>query len=428
MKKYANNCSHFGWARSICIVLAMQFAVIAEASTKPVVIGYLPAFRAMTDAVDKADLTLVTHINISFLNPDANGILIKNDTMVCMPDLAGAATSANTFRYVVNKAQASGVKVLVSVAGGVIPSCSGDWSILLQPSHRQTLIDNLIKFVDDFNLDGLDIDLEGEVLTNIDRAGNYTPFIQSLSEKLKARNKLLTCATASYEGGMIPVSSISYFDFVNIMSYDMIGPSWGTPGVEHSTYAHAVGDVNLWKSRGLSREKLVLGVPFYGYGFGAYAANYTYKDIVANFGTDHSDKDLIGTACAGCSYITYNGISTIKNKTRLALQQGAGVMIWELTQDTPANVSLLKTINTEIQQTSNASSSSLASSSSASSSLNSSSAVTANANQPSKGSGGALGLLDFLLFVFVAGIFVSVGFLKCKSGNAVTHGCKTFSN
>ena len=402
MKKYASSCLYFRWVRCICIVLAVQFTFIANATAKPVVIGYLPAFRAMTEAVDKADSKLVTHINISFLNPDANGILIKNDTMVCMPDIAGAATTTSAFRYVVNKAQAAGVKVLVSVAGGVIPSCSGDWSTLLQPSHRQNVIDNLIKFVDEFNLDGLDIDIEGEVLTKIDKAGNYTPFIQSLSEKLKARNKLLTCATASYEGGMIPVSSIPYFDFVNIMSYDMIGPSWGVPGVEHSTYAQAVADVNLWKNRGLSKERLVLGVPFYGYGFGTYATNYAYKDIIAGFGAESSDKDLIGNACAGCSYITYNGISTIKNKTRLALQNGAGVMIWELTQDAAGSASLLKTINTELQQTSNTSSNSLASSS-----PNSFSVATTNENQPSKASGGALGSLDFLLFIFVfSGFFL----------------------
>lgn len=380
------------------MVLVVQCALINAASAKPVVIGYLPAFRAMTETVNTTDLKSVTHLNISFLNPDATGVLIKNDIMVCMPDMAGAGTSANTLRYVVNKAQASGVKVLVSVAGGVIPSCSGDWSILLQPSRRQALVDNLIKFVDDFNLDGLDIDLEGEVLTNIDKAGNYTPFIQALSEKLKARNKLLTCATASYEGGMIPVSSIPYFDFVNIMSYDMIGPSWGTPGVEHSTYAQAVADVNLWKSRGLNPEKLVLGVPFYGYGFGTYAANYTFKDIVATFGSEHSDKDLIGNACAGCSYISYNGSNTIKNKTRLALQYGAGVMIWEITQDAPARASLLSVINAEIAHAASTSSSSLAASSSANNSLPSS----VNQNSPSANSAGAFGVLDiFFLIIFI---------------------------
>src|SRR3546814_8636879 len=85
---------------------------------------------------------------------------------------------------------------------------------------------------------------------------------------MKARGKLLTCATASYEGGMIPQSSIAYFDLINVMSYDAIGPSWGEAGAEHSSYAMAVRDLDLWLARGVARERLVLGVPFYGYGFG----------------------------------------------------------------------------------------------------------------------------------------------------------------
>ncbi len=392
------------WQSAKVIIAACLLQLFAvDVLAKPVVIGYVPAFRAMTNVVDSTDLGLVTHINISFLNPDANNALIKNDTMICMPDIAGAGTSGRDLRYVVNKAHAAGAKVLVSVAGGVIPSCSGDWSVLLRPANRQALVTEFIKFVDDFNLDGLDVDLEGEVLTKIDKAGNYTPFVQALSEQLKTRNKLLSCATASYEGGMIPVSSIPYFDFVNIMSYDTIGPGWGTPGVEHSTYAQAVSDVNLWKSRGVPQEKLVLGVPFYGYGFGTYAANYTFKEILDKLGAENSDKDLIGSACAGCSYVTYNGLSTIKNKTRLALQNGAGVMIWELSQDASGSFSLLKAINTEMQQAGSSASSSSLSSAAASST---SSAVPANDIGQTKQSGGAFGFTGLWVLFFI-GVFLS---------------------
>ena len=96
--------------------------------------------------------------------------------------------------------------------------------------------------------------------------------------------KLVTAATASYEGGMIPVSSIPHFDFVTIMSYDNVGPGWGQVGQEHSTYAMAQRDVATWQSRGLPKDKLVLGVPFYGYGFNGYASDYGFNDIVNQFG------------------------------------------------------------------------------------------------------------------------------------------------
>ncbi|WP_331352897.1 glycosyl hydrolase family 18 protein [Cellvibrio sp. UBA7671] len=385
-----------------CMCSINLWASSVAAETK--VIGYIASFTDMKAAIDKTDLSKLTHINLSFTNPNAQGKLVDNGVMTCMPGRAGGNVSAAEVRYVINKAQAAGVKVLASVAGGVIPACSGNWETLLQPANRQALVDNLIAFMEEFGLDGIDVDIEGWLLTNIDNAGNYTPFIQALSAQLVARNKLLTCATASYVGGMIPVSSIPYFDFVNIMSYDAIGPSWGPAGAQHSPYSMAVDHVNLWKNRGLTKEQLVLGVPFYGYGFGTYKSDYTYASILAEFGADAATKDLIGNACAGCNYITYNGAATIKAKTQLGLEHGSGIMIWELSQDAAGANSLLKVIDDEINQSSSSSSSSVtavASSVAVSSVAPIASSVVASSSQTASNNkssgGGSTGLLEIVL-------------------------------
>lgn len=347
--------------RFLATSLGLLFCVLpidlwaGNASSDIKVIGYIASFTDMKAAIDKTDLSRLTHINLSFTNPDKQGKLVDNGVMTCMPGMEGGNVSEAQVRYVINKAQAAGIKVLASVAGGVIPSCSGNWQTLLQPSNRQMMVDTLIAFMEEFGLDGIDVDIEGALLTSIDNAGNYTPFIQALSAQLVPRNKLLTCATASYVGGMIPVSSIPYFDFVNIMAYDAIGPSWGPAGVQHSPYSMAVEHVNLWKNRGLTKQQLVLGVPFYGYGFGTYKSDYTYASILSEFGTGSASKDLIGNACAGCSYITYNGAETIRAKTKLGLEQGSGIMIWELSQDAVGSHSLLKVIDDQIKQTSSSS-------------------------------------------------------------------------
>lgn len=375
----------------------------AQATPTPVVIGYLPSFRDMTSTIDSTDLSLLTHINISFANPDTNGDLIKNNVLQCMPNARGTPTAITDLQYVISKAHQSNVKVLVSVAGGVIPACSGNWQNLLKTSTRQLVIDNLLKFVDDYNLDGIDIDLEGELLTAIDRDGNYTPFIKSLSEKLIAKGKLLTCATASYQGGMIPVSSIPYFDFINVMSYDLIGPSWGTPGTEHSPLSMANSNLDTWLGRGVPQEKLILGVPFYGYGFGSYPSDFTYHDIIAKYGVDAAKKDLIGDACSGCSYITYNGAATIKAKTQLALQKAGGVMIWEITQDAKSPNSLLKTIHDTLYSSTTSSSSSAQAASSSQRSASSSSSIPSTPSAKGGSSGGAINLLS-LVFLVVFGL------------------------
>ena len=79
-----------------------------------------------------------------------------------------------------------------------------------------------------YDLDGLDIDIEGELMMRIDAAGNYTPFVRELATALHARSKLLTAATGSYPGGMVPDASLPYFDLLGIMSYDQVGPTWGS--------------------------------------------------------------------------------------------------------------------------------------------------------------------------------------------------------
>jgi len=411
----------------LCIGCAQVWAASSLAESKVAdskVIGYIASFTDMKATIDKTDLSKLTHINLSFTNPDAQGKLIDEGSMTCMPGRLGGNVSVADVRYVVNKAQAAGVKVLASVAGGVIPECSGNWEVLLQPANRQTVVDNLIAFMEELGLDGIDVDIEGVLLTDIDNAENYTPFIQALSAQLVARNKLLTCATASYVGGMIPVSSIPYFDFVNIMSYDAIGPSWGPAGVQHSTYAMAVEQVNLWKNRGLTKEQLVLGVPFYGYGFGSYKSDYTYATILADFGADAAAKDLIGTACAGCSYITYNGANTILAKAKLGLEQGSGIMIWELSQDAAGENSLLKVIDSEIKQSvssSSKASSSVASetsSSAVSSSIASSTAAVSlvavssvNTGEGQSSGSGAVNIKDLLLLSLFCVALNVFGFL-----------------
>lgn len=333
---------------AFCILASSS--LMACAQTK--VIGYIPSYKNMPAVIDRTDLSKLTHLNLSFLNPNASGAVVSGGNPVCME-----GASASDIHYVVNKAHQAGVKVLVSIAGGVLPACSGNWQTLLQPANRATVVNNLLQFVNTFNLDGLDVDIEGVVLTNIDNAGNYTPFIQALRNGLPA-GKLLTSATASYVGGMVPTSSLPYFDFVNIMSYDAVGPGWGQAGVEHSTYAMAVSDINIWKARGLTKQKLVLGVPFYGYGFNGYAAAYDFNSILSQFGASAAQSDVIGTRCAGCSYITYNGIPTIRSKTQLALQEGSGVMIWELSQDAAGTNSLLAAIHSQIGGNNSSSSSS----------------------------------------------------------------------
>jgi len=327
----------FRFIASILIgfILVLSSTATAGERPRPVVVGYLAAFKGLDLSIARTDLSAFTHYNLAFANPDADGRFVRDGQMTCMGDETGANLSVDALRRTVARLQARGDKVLISTAGGVIPGCSGDWKALLAPDRRAATVAALVELADTLDLDGVDIDIEGQLLTEIDRAGDYTPFIAALSDAMKVRSKLLTCATASYEGGMIPVSSIPYFDLVNVMSYDAIGPSWGPAGAEHSSYAMAARDLDLWLARGVTRERLVLGVPFYGYGFGGEKANWSYRELAAAHGINATKADVVGTLCAGCRYITHNSPATIGKKARLAAEKAGGVMVWELSQDSP---------------------------------------------------------------------------------------------
>jgi GH18 family chitinase len=324
------------FAIAFSAALALLAGSAAQAKSSPPVIGYVAAFKGLDRIVDEADFSRYTHVDLAFVNPGRDGAISVDGALACAPDgKGGANVSPASLRRLVETAHRAGAKVLVSVGGGVIPPCSGDWAQLLQPQTRGKIVAGLVALIDEYGFDGLDIDLEGDLMTRIDKARNYTPFVAALSAQLRARGKLLTCATASYEGGMVPDSSLPFFDLVGIMSYDAIGPSWGEAGSEHSTYAQAERDLRLWIGKGVPVDKLALGVPFYGYGFGRYRRNYAFDEIAAQFGRAARRGDVVGRLCAGCDYITYNGIETLRRKAELAGAWGAGVMVWEIDQDTP---------------------------------------------------------------------------------------------
>lgn len=315
-------------------LVSMLLLVGAPVSATPVFVGYFPAFKGLEARLASTPIDGYSHINIAFANPDHDGAVARDGRMTCMASGNAANASVAELRAAAQHLRSKGARVLLSVAGGIIPECSGDWRALLAPDRRDALVRELLAVVEDAGLDGLDVDIEGALLTDIDRDGNYTPFIAALSKALRPAGKLLTVATASYEGGMIPVSSIPFFDLVMPMSYDAIGSSWGEPGAEHSTLDQARRDIDLWLARGVPRERLVLGVPFYGYGFGTYAPNYDYRTLAADYPEDALRTDVIGEACAGCDYITFNSRATIRAKAELAARRAGGIMVWEMTQDT----------------------------------------------------------------------------------------------
>ncbi|MCT4595152.1 MAG: glycosyl hydrolase family 18 protein [Anaeromicrobium sp.] len=295
------------------------------------VVGYYS--EIFKDTIDEnVQFDKLTHITYAFLIPGEDGSLIGIEKPEKLKEL-------------VEKSHKNNVEVLIAVGG---------WSyknIALDPNFekmagssetRKKFIDNIIKFVDQYDLDGVEIDWEYPDLG--ESSQNYEKLILELGKRLKEEDKYLTAALNgawSKTEGPAPSKAVTdnclkEFDWINIMAYD-------SNNEQHSPFWFASTSISYWINRGVPKEKIVIGVPFY-----ARPSWKQYRHLVnedrENAYKDYAKGDPLD------SY--YNGINTIKEKTRLALKNASGIMIFDINEDTTDDLSLLKAMNDTIDEVS----------------------------------------------------------------------------
>ena len=286
------------------------------------VVGYLPSYRF--DSNEKIDYCKLTHLNLAFANPGSNGKLIIND-------FSGVVVRARN--------ENSNIKIYISIGGGYLTDEQASiWSNSIDiKDNRPIIINEIVNFVVDNSLDGVDVDLEWQYVTS-----GYSDFVIELKSALSTKGKSMTAAlpgTTKFDN--ITEEALQTFDFINIMAYDFTGPWNPTASGQHSSYNNAVESINFWKNTGISQSKLTLGVPFYGYDFSnsSNVTSFTFGQMIST-NNSYSEIDNVGMKY-------YNGRPTIKSKVKLASEQVSGIMIWELGQDSFSDYSLLKTIHKE---------------------------------------------------------------------------------
>lgn len=295
-------------------------AARVEQSALPTrVVGYFPTWMGDVNTLQYDKLT---HINYAFVLPTAQG------------GLSGLSSGDSRMKSLITAAHDKGVKVSISVGGWNDGDDSAFETLAANASTRTTFVNNVVSFVTAAGLDGVDIDWEYPDAGS--SATNYAALMSSLGSAMHSRGKLLTAAVVANgsTGNGITSPVFDAVDFLNIMAYD-------GPLPNHSTYQYGVDSLNYWLGRGLAKSKAVLGVPFYGRSSTEYV---NYVDLVAR-DSQAPYKDCVGSVC-------YNGIATMQKKAQYALQNGGGVMIWDLSADTTsATTSLLTAISQALQGT-----------------------------------------------------------------------------
>ena len=293
------------------------------------VIVFYPYYRHSTLPVSEIRWDKISRIVYAFARPNADGTLNTNDL--------------TAITQLVDEAHANGVEVYVSVGGGGsgsdhFPAIAADEEALSR------LVREIRQYVFKHCLDGVDIDWEkwtGSATNTViqEESMAYARILQMLQQELQPFGLGLTIdVSASNWGGRHIPEVEEYVDYVQVMAYDFTGP-WSAPG-PHSAFEDAIGtgsDVNstglaYWVNyRGFSKDKIILGVPFYGRDFDINGGDgVTYANILQEY-PDAWKYDRVDN-------IYYDGISTMVQKAQyIKDNQYPGVMIWELAQDHPAD-------------------------------------------------------------------------------------------
>jgi GH18 family chitinase len=285
---------------------------------EPVVMAYLPTWGDFASDAAALDLDTLTHVAVAFAIPGSGGTVFSDGVEAEVAVLVDAA-------------HARGVKVLASLGGF---SHSPDVRARLD-GDIEAYADELAAFIAEHRLDGLDVDIEGGSVDS-----TYTPLVQALAARLRPDGKLLTAAVGQWFADVVRDEALFCLDFVGVMSYDLLDWDSGGPvPSEHASYADAQSNVRYWVERDYPPERVVLGMPFYGYCFGEGCtdggrnfdgAQLSYSTIAELFPAA-ADQDWYEE---GDVTLSLNAPATIEKKTRLGAEHG-GVMIWESRQDSP---------------------------------------------------------------------------------------------
>ena len=369
-------------------------------------IGYFIEWGVYARNYHPLDITAdkVTHINYAFANIGSDGRIQIGDPYAAIDKYYPGDVWNQPYRDAYNqlnnvlRAQYPHITTFISVGGW---TWSGRFSdVALTAQSRATFAASCVDFIRTYNFDGVDIDWEypvgGGLPGNTSRPEdkqNYTLLMLELRHLLDlagaadGRRYPLTIAAAAgydkmanYEMAEIAVP----LDWVNVMTFDFRG-AWDLSLTAHhaalysnpadpatpeiATRYNTDWAMTGWAAAGVPREKLVLGVPFYGRAWGGVPATDgglfqpgthvppgTWDDWASGDTgvnefweieqlesdpqyTKHRDSIswvpwLYSAQVEGGHFIGYDDAESVRRKTSYIEQQGfGGVMFWEFSAD-----------------------------------------------------------------------------------------------
>lgn len=313
--------------RTILLAFFLCASFLSQAQQKPFIISYVTAWTK-----ELPDPNLITHINYAFghVNKTFNGVMISNE-----PRLR---------EVIAMKKKSPHLKILLSIGGW---GSGGFSEMAATAENRNAFANDCQRIVKAFDLDGIDLDWEypssseSGISSSPDDIDNFTMLMLDIRKAI-GKKKLLTLATIA-DGKYIDFKGIDpYIDFVNVMMYDVTLP----PFLHNSLYrSERSGRVTLVEAMeahihaGVKKEKLVMGIPFYGRGNKKQTADYVmFKEYAKLSGFEEKWDDVAKVPYlqdeTGTLVFTFENVESLKLKAAyIKAQDLLGAMYWEFSGD-----------------------------------------------------------------------------------------------
>ena len=334
------------------------------------VVGYYAGWAAYQGYTpDQLPAEHLTQINYAFarIDPDTLTIALENP----------AHDKKNLAALRKLRQQNGHLKLLISVGGWSDSQYFSDAAATA--ARREAFAASCVDFVVAQGLDGVDLDWEypvsgGAPGTNHRPADkqNFTKLLQELRTQLDRQGRRdgkdysLTIAGAAGSWYLNQIEAVKVADIVDhifLMGYDLHGP-WDTSadfnaplytpsGASPQGKSSIADSVQAYLDKGIPAEKLVLGMPLYGYAYqgvssqnnGLYstytsAKSVSYRTLKKNYLSNDAYRQYrhqeaqVPYLYGSRTFISYDDAESLAAKAALARSRDlGGIGFWELSQD-----------------------------------------------------------------------------------------------
>lgn len=333
-------------------------------------VGYYAGWAAYQGFTpDQIPAEHLTQINYAFaqIDPDTLTIALENP----------AHDQKNLAALRKLRQQNQHLKLLISVGGWSDSQYFSD--AVATAARRESFAASCVDFVVEQGLDGVDLDWEypvsGGAAGTIHRPAdkqNFTLLLQELREQLDRQGRrdgkdyALTIAGAAgswYLNQIEAVKVAAIVDHIFVMGYDLHGtwdtyadfnaPLYAPSGTSPQSRSSISDCVQAYLKKGIPAEKIVLGMPLYGYAYqgvkaqnnGLYstytsAKSVSYKMLKKSYldNTDYRqfrhEEAQVPWLYGNRTFVSYDDAVSLAAKAQLARSLGlGGVGFWEISQD-----------------------------------------------------------------------------------------------